>query len=94
LWIRDTRDPELFADLKHLSPFDILFIDTDHTLEQATFEYATYAPLVRNGGIILFDDIHMNDMTAFWNTITARKIELNHLHCTGFGAVLAESDRS
>lgn len=37
---------------------DLLFIDTDHTYDSTTKEMETWIPWVRNGGIILFHDVH------------------------------------
>jgi predicted O-methyltransferase YrrM len=36
---------------------DFLFIDGDHTYEGVKQDYEMYAPLVRNGGMIVFHDI-------------------------------------
>lgn len=36
--------------------FDLLLIDGDHSYEGVKWDYQKYGPLVRSGGIILFDD--------------------------------------
>lgn len=76
-------------EVKIWAPFDMLFIDSDHCYERATAEFKAYSPFVKKGGIMIFDDIHINDgMTKFWNEITYPKIELNELHIKGFGAAI------
>ena len=37
-------------------PLDLLFIDGDHTFEGVESDFLLYAPLVRSGGYIVFDD--------------------------------------
>jgi hypothetical protein len=37
LWERDTKAPALIVELRQVGPFDVLFIDTHHTPEQAGF---------------------------------------------------------
>ncbi|MCP3684951.1 MAG: class I SAM-dependent methyltransferase [bacterium] len=82
----NTNDMSLSAQLCQPGEADILFIDTEHSKSQATGEYINYGPLVRKGGIILFDDILLpTGIHDFWETLTEPKIELNHIHETGFG---------
>lgn len=84
-----TPSERALNEVKIWAPWDVLFIDTNHTYEQATREYALYAPLVKKGGIILLDDIHINPgMDRFWNEIKDEKLELNHLHIKGFGLTI------
>lgn len=72
-----------------LPPIDLLFIDGQHSFEQAFREYATYRPMMRDGGIILFDDICLpqarDQMQAFWESVVDPKLAANELHYTGFG---------
>ena len=53
----DSRD-EAFAAmvLKERGPIDVLFIDTEHTLEMAAAELALWGDHVRPGGVILMHD--------------------------------------
>ena len=37
-------------------PLDVLYIDADHTYEGCKADYLTYAPFLKKGGIIIFDD--------------------------------------
>lgn len=39
-------------------PIDILFIDGDHRYDQVLFDYNTFAPFVRKGGLIILHDTH------------------------------------
>lgn len=72
-------------------PQDILFIDGNHTFNQAYSEYVRYRPFVRNGGFIFFDDISLPmatwEMHVLWDCIRDPKMRLDNLHNTGFGAV-------
>jgi predicted O-methyltransferase YrrM len=88
LWQRDTKDPLLVDEVRKLGPIDILFIDTHHTPEQATIELDYYSGYVRNGGFILLDDVRMDGaMTGWWESLDADKLDLPHLHWSGFGVI-------
>lgn len=70
---------------------DILFVDGLHNFDQCYGEYEMYRPLVADGGLILFDDIHVSrEMEAAWRRVLDPKIELGLLHYTGFGAVVKD----
>ncbi|MBI1331444.1 MAG: hypothetical protein GC165_01040 [Armatimonadetes bacterium] len=84
----DTRDAVLASEISNRGPIDLLFIDTDHTAEQVREEMALYGPLVRNGGLILFDDIRMHPcMSKWWDELSEDKLEMPELHWTSFGVV-------
>ncbi|MBI1332734.1 MAG: hypothetical protein GC165_07620 [Armatimonadetes bacterium] len=84
----DTRDSSLASEIAKSAPIDLLFIDTDHTGEQVMAEMALYAPLVRKGGLILFDDIRMHPcMSKWWDELDEDKLEMPELHWTSFGVV-------
>ena len=86
LIVGNTRDPSLAWQISKRGPIDILFIDTDHNAEQVIIELSLYGPLVRPGGIILFDDIRINDgMSQWWDSLNEDKLELPEMHHTGFG---------
>ena len=71
---------------KILSPYDILFIDGQHDFNHCYGEYVLYRPLVKQGGLIFFDDIHVHpEMEVAWEYIIDPKAEINNLHWTGFG---------
>lgn len=75
-------------ELKQL--IDVLFIDTEHD-GRAADEYDTWKGLLRDGAVVLFDDISLNpDMVNFWNSFTVpgcEKFELP-LHSSGFGCLI------
>lgn len=69
--------------------FDLLFIDGNHTLESAYGDYLRFRPLVRDGGVIVFDDTRFNaGMTVAWNHIVDPKMELPQMHYMGFGVAI------
>jgi predicted O-methyltransferase YrrM len=81
-----TIDSEIVSQIKTYSPIDILFIDTLHTLAQASLEYQLYAPLMASNGIVAHDDIDFNsEMRQYWNSLPAPKMEVPELHWTNFG---------
>ena len=87
------HESSLEAGSKFLdSSIDILFIDGDHTYKGATEDYKGYFPKVKEGGIILIDDIIMTEeMNRFWNEIKEFKFEMNYLRerlKRGFGVVI------
>ena len=82
-----TGDSGLSVDrCKILAPYDILFIDGLHDFNHCYGEYVLYRPLVKHGGFIFFDDIHVHrEMEVAWEYIIDEKYEMNNLHWTGFG---------
>ena len=85
LWTYDTRDPAIKARLEKEGGIDLLFIDTEHSYAQAKAEFELFSKLVTQDGFILFDDIDINSVSKFWNELLCDKLELNHLHWSGFG---------
>lgn len=76
--------------LREFGEFDIFFQDGEHSGSQVSGEWAHYVPLVRSGGLIIMDDISLPDcgIREFWDAIAWPKLELPHLHRTGFGVVI------
>lgn len=76
--------------VKSCAPYDVLFIDGNHTFNQAYGEYEIYRPLLVDGAIIFFDDISLpmktHEMEVLWEFIPDPKIRLDLCHYTGFGA--------
>jgi len=69
-----------------ISDIDFLFIDTDHTCAQATKEWELYLPFLSENAIVVFDDITMNNMGAFWVPLDCARLETGTTyHYTGFG---------
>ena len=74
-------------------PLDLLYLDSWHSFDQVYREYVLYRPFVKDGGIILFDDIrYSKEMQVAWDLIPDPKIDLSELHHSGFGA--CKVDRS
>lgn len=68
---------------------DILFLDSLHTYEHTITEWRAFQRKVKKGGIAFFDDIHLDGgMERFWNEVGGNKVDISHLHFSGFGAVL------
>lgn len=66
--------------------FNVCFIDGQHN-QRAHEEFLVYREFVGDGGIILFDDIDLNDeMRGVWARIPEPKASLPGLHHSGFGA--------
>ena len=71
-------------------PIDLLFIDTDHCLAHIRKETAAYFPLMRPGGLVAYDDIHINgEMSQFWAELDKPKIEVLQPYWAGFGVSIA-----
>lgn len=88
-WHRNVNDMSLPGDLAEKGPFDIFFEDGEHSGGQVSGEWAHYVPLVKSGGLIIMDDIFLpTGIREFWDAITWPKVELPHLHFTGFGVVI------
>jgi predicted O-methyltransferase YrrM len=86
---RNVNDMEFPPVVKALGPFDILFEDGEHSGAQVAGEWQHYVPSVRHGGVIVMDDINLpTGIRDFWDAIPWPKIELSHLHNTGFGVVV------
>jgi len=70
--------------------FDLIYLDSDHTYDVVMPEFRLFQPLLRPGGVMVFDDITLNaQMRKFWSEVPGPKAELNDLHrlCgAGFGA--------
>ncbi len=65
---------------------DVLFIDTEHTFDQVSAEWRIYRHLCNPGAIVALDDIKMNDMARFWESLPYPKLELTEeCHVSGFG---------
>lgn len=83
------------ADLD-LSKTDIWFIDSEHSYEQVRAEIDLYKKFFKEGSILLFDDIHINDgLSRVWeeikNEIPGDKYE-SDLHYSGYGIVVVGKD--
>lgn len=53
----DSHDPYSVSEAAHWGPYDLAFIDGDHSYEGVHADFDNYAPMVRPGGIIAFHDV-------------------------------------
>lgn len=68
---------------------DLLFLDSLHTYEHVSAEWRAFRPKVKDGGIVFFDDIHLDTgMDRFWKEVREEKFDISELHFSGFGAVV------
>lgn len=52
----DTRSPDVQVFAAGQAPYDLLFVDADHSFDGVKLDHETYGPLVRPGGVIAFHD--------------------------------------
>jgi predicted O-methyltransferase YrrM len=64
---------ETSKDAKISKKIDLLHIDGNHSAETSYFDVTKWVPLVRSGGIIIFDDLD-------WDT-TVNAVEWLNTHC-------------
>ena len=71
---------------------DILFIDSVHTYEHTLNELKAYLPIMNEGGVICFDDLHRETMKGVWEKLPEPKMRFDHLHSGstegGFGCII------
>ena len=90
-WQGDTRlMSRQVAELGIL--ISILFIDSEHQADCATVEFNAYWPLMRSSGILLVDDVYLNDMQEFWNNVVPEPkfIDVSLHSYLGFGIAIKE----
>ena len=91
-----TDNSSRILDLLHDRPlFDLCYIDGEHNFNQAYGEYERCRALLRDGAVMLFDDVDLpmatREMQVFWEFVADPKLRLDALHHTGFGAALKDS---
>lgn len=72
--------------------FDVIYIDGWHDFNQTYGEYVLFRPLLRDGGLMIIDDVGLemegDQMEVFWEFVGDAKQRVDHLHPnTGFGIV-------
>lgn len=71
------------------SKTDLMFIDSLHTYDQVRAEIDLYFPLLKEGTLVFFDDIHMDDgMNKIWMEVPGEKLDVSVLHHSGFGCTI------
>lgn len=71
----------------------ILHIDTEHSHAMAQAEFEAYAPLLRPGAVVLFDDLHAQEdgVLEYFETLPHPKIQEDRLHpVCGYGVLIYE----
>jgi predicted O-methyltransferase YrrM len=85
-------DLSIFGDEPPIG-IELLFIDTDHTLVQLAAEWSVYRHLCNPGALVVLDDILMNDLPRFWETLPYPKLDLTReCHFSGFGLFRYETE--
>jgi len=100
LIIGDSTDPEIIAQVARLGPYDLCFIDANHTEAYVYSDWKAYRPLSR---MIAFHDIGWNraqpkgkmpiDVPKVWDVIKRdyRHKEIKHCpHDNGIGIIWSE----
>ena len=73
----DSHAPEVRERVAAHGPFDVLFIDGDHSYPGVCADWLNYAPLVKAGGLIAFHDVIANpNVERLWAEITGPKLTL------------------
>lgn len=70
----DSHAPEIIARAQERGPFDLVFIDGDHTYAGVKQDAEAYGAMVRPGGLIAFHDVnavygppHFIEVRRFWD---------------------------
>jgi predicted O-methyltransferase YrrM len=96
----DSRESEIIAAIGKFAPFDWIFIDAGHYLDEVTDDWNNYGPMAAEGGVVLFHDIlppsrsHPEiEVSALWSQIRQTHRTLDIIHdCNaewgGIGVVL------
>jgi len=82
--LRGRSDDQAILSKIDNSSLDLCFIDSDHSGDYADKEVGLWRPKMKPGGILLFDDIWLNNsMRRFWDRLNLPKIALSNQHLTG-----------
>lgn len=70
----DSTDPKTVEKVRSArsGQYDLLHVDGDHSYESCRLDYENYSPLVRDGGLIVFHDVHHvrdTGVHAFWDEL-------------------------
>ena len=77
----DSHDPLLINLAEHYAPYDVIFIDGDHSLRGVTADFENYWPMVKPGGLMIFHDISCPDVNkyqigsgTFWRELVSKGV--------------------
>jgi hypothetical protein len=99
--INDPRARLVFGDDLNLSIYDcdlptridFLFIDTLHELHHLQAEWQIYKHLCSDGALIVLDDIYLENLMEFWQSLTYPKLDISSdCHESGFGMFIYKED--
>ncbi|MEO1241795.1 MAG: class I SAM-dependent methyltransferase [Pseudomonadota bacterium] len=79
-----SHDPAIVSQLEGRE-FDLLLIDGDHSYEGVKKDYELYAPMVREGGIILFDDYDVAEWPDIKRFVDEGPAKSDHLEFVKYG---------
>lgn len=68
----DSGDPEIIALAEALGPYDLVWVDADHSEPAGRRDFENYWPLVREGGMYAMHDIRRtggSQLDVVWNDI-------------------------
>jgi len=94
-WARAPIPEEDYTIIKHLSTdsaaieearqrqYDVLIIDGDHSFDGVKFDFEHYAPMMRPGGYILFDDYDVEEWPDIKRYVDTEVVELETLYRIG-----------
>lgn len=71
LFCSDTNSKKTIQSVKELSPYNIIFIDADHTYESVKKDYLNYKSFLSEKGLIIMHDIFLPNSGSkkFWNEL-------------------------
>lgn len=72
LLCNNTNDKKTISKAKLLGPYDLIFIDADHSYEGVKKDFYNYLPLLKKNGVIGFHDVDNPEwmgINKFWNEL-------------------------
>ena len=89
LVIGDSHDKAVVERVRNIGPFDIVFIDGDHSMTGVSKDFENYGPM---GKIVAFHDIKLETIAPLWRKLKEERrwMEINDSAtdvCMGIGVV-------
>jgi FkbM family methyltransferase len=81
--IKNLSTDSAAIDAARKREYDVLIIDGDHSLDGVKFDFENYAPMVRSGGYILFDDYDVKEWPDIKRYVDTEVAELPTLYRVG-----------